>query len=136
MIKAFSKLNIYLKCVVLSGLFLLLLSLALIPLYFINYMDIPLGFILGGGYGMLCYFLIGILENKRAEYYKWAVLVSILRFVVLAALLFFVALCYYKWDIKIFNIFTVLGGYLICLVVFLILSVIASKRERKTDGSI
>ena len=136
MIKALKKLNIYLKCVVFSGLFLLVLSLSLIPLYFFNYKDIPLGFILGGGYGMLCYFIIGILENKRNEYYKWAVLVSILRFAILAALLFFVALCYYKWDIKIFNIFTVLGGYLICLVVFLILSVFASRQERKTNGSI
>ena len=136
MIKAYNKLNIYHKCVVLSGLFLLLLSLALIPLYFFNYIDIPLGFLLGGMYGILCYFIIGLLENKRGEYYKWAVLISILRFIVLAILLVLVALCYYKWEIKIFNIFTVLGGYLICLVVFIILSVFASKRERKIDGSI
>ena len=135
MIKALSKLNIYHKCVVLSGLFLLVLSLALIPLYFLNYKDIPLGFILGGGYGLLSYFLIGILENKRSEYYKWAVMISILRFVVLAALLFLVGLCYYKWDLKIFNIFTVVGGYFICLVVFIVLSAL-NKSERKTDGSI
>ena len=136
MIKALNKLNIYYKCVVLSGLFLLVLSLALIPLYFNNNMDIPLGFILGGGYGLLCYFFIGFFENKRSEYYKWAVVISISRFVILAILLFFVALCYYKWDIKIFNIFTVLGGYLICLLVFITLSIIASRQERKTNGSI
>ena len=134
--KALKKLNIYYKCVVLSGLLLLVLSLGLIPLYFNNNMDIPLGFILGGGYGLLCYFFIGLFENKRSEHYRWVLVISISRFVILAALLFFVALCYYKWDIKIFNIFTVLGGYLICLLIFIILSVTNKESERNIDGSI
>ena len=134
MIKAFNKLNIYFKCSVLSGLFILVLSLALIPLYFFNLKDIPLGFILGGGFGILSYFVTGILENKRAEHYKWAILISVLRFLLLAILLFMVALCYYKWDIKIFNIFTVVGGYFICLIIFVLLFVV--KKKGNEDGSI
>ena len=134
MIKALNKLNIYHKCVVLSGLFLILISLGLIPLYFYNHMDIPLGILLGGTYGILVYFIVGLLENKRSDYYKWAILIAILRFFFLAVLLVLVALCYYKWELKIFNIFAVVGGYLICLVVLLLLFML--KKERKIDGSI
>lgn len=129
--QGFEKLNIYHKCSVLSGLFLIVLSLALIPLYFFNYMDIPLGFMLGGSYGILIYFITGILENKRDEHYKWAVVISFLRYLLFATLLVLVGLCYYKWDIKIFNIFSVVGGYLICLAVFIILFVIKSKKVEK-----
>ena len=133
---AFEKLNIYHKCSVLSGLFILFLSMALIPLYFFNLMDIPLGFLIGGVYGITVYFVTGILENKRQDYYKWAILISAFRYLVFAALLVLVGLCYYKWDIKIFNIFTVVGGYLICLVVFVILFILQNKKERKMNGSI
>ena len=129
--QAFQKLNIYHKCAVLSGLFLLLLSIALIPLYFFNYMDIALGFILGGGYGILVYSIVGLLENKRSDYYKWAVLISILRFFILAALLIIVGLCYYKWEIKIFNIFSVVAGYLICLTVLIILFIVNDRKKKE-----
>lgn len=134
MIKAFSKLNIYYKCSVLSGLFLIVLSLALIPFYFINLMEIPLGFLLGGAFGITIYFITGLLENKRPEYYKWAIMISVFRFILLAILLFVVALCYYKLDIKIFNIFTVTGGYFICLIIFVLLFL--KKKKGNVDGSI
>lgn len=135
-LEGYDKLNIYHKCSVLSGLFILLISLALIPLYFFNYMDIPLGFMLGGLFGISTYFLVGVLENKKNEYYKWAIVISILRFFVFAFLLVLVGLCYYIWEIKIFNIFSVVGGYLLCVVVLVILFLIQSKKERKIDGSI
>ena len=131
--QAFEKLNIYHKCSVLSGLFLIVVSLALIPLYFLGYKDIPLGLILGGIYGVVAYFVTGYLENKRGNYYKWAVLVSVFRYLLFIVLLIIVALCYYKWDIKIFNIFSVCGGYFICLVVLIILFML---KGRKENGSI
>ena len=132
----FGKLNIYHKCSVLSGLFLLLISLALIPLYFFNYMDIPLGIILGGSYGVVIYFITGLFENKRGEYYKWAIVISVLRFFVFAFLLVLTGLCYYILEIKIFNIFSVVGGYLVCVVVLVLLFIQQNKKERKIDGSI
>lgn len=134
--EGYDKLNIYHKCSVLSGLFILLISLCLIPLYFFNYMDIALGFILGGAFGVFTYFVVGILENKKSDYYKWAIVISILRFFVFALLLVLIALCYYIWEIKIFNIFSVVGGYLVCVVVLVILFLIQNKKERKIDGSI
>ena len=135
-LQGFDKLNIYTKCSVLSGLFILFISLCLIPLYFFNYMDIPLGFLLGGAYGVIVYFIVGILEEKKQEYYKWAIVISVLRFFVFAFLLVLVGLCYYIWEIKIFNIFSVVGGYLVCVVVLVILFLRQNKKERKIDGSI
>ena len=136
MIKAFQKLNIYHKCSVLSGLFILFLFICFIPFFFFNLMELPLGLLLGGGFGVLSYFVTGLFENKKDESYKWAVVISILRFVILGILLFLVGLCYYKWEVKIFNIFTVVGGYSLCLVVLIILFVLKDKQERKIDGSI
>ena len=132
--QAFEKLNIYYKCSVLSGLFLIFISLCLIPLYFFGYMDIPLGFLLGGVYGVVVYFFTGLLENKRQDYYKWAVVLSVLRFFILAVLLVLTALCYYKWELKIFNIFSVVGGYLLSLVVLIILFVVKDKGNNRLDG--
>ena len=132
--QAFGKLNIYYKCSVLSGLFLIFISLSLIPLYFFGYMDIPLGFLLGGVYGVIVYFFTGLLENKRQDYYKWAVVLSVLRFFILAVLLVLAALCYYKWELKIFNIFSVVGGYLLSLVVLIILFVVKDKGNKRLDG--
>ncbi|MCR4879576.1 MAG: hypothetical protein K5906_01290 [Bacilli bacterium] len=132
MLKAYRKLNIYYKCSVLSGLLLCLISLGLIPLYFIGYKDIPLGFILGFIYAIGIDLLFGIFEKKRGDYYKWAVVISIFRYFLFAALLVLVGLCYYKWDIKIFNIFSVTGGYLLSQLVFIILFI----KERKDNGSI
>ena len=99
-------------------------------------MELPFGLLLGGGFGVLSYFVTGLFENKKDESYKWAVVISILRFVILGILLFLVGLCYYKWEVKIFNIFTVVGGYSLCLVVLIILFVLKDKQERKIDGSI
>ena len=136
MYKAFIRLNVYYKCVVLSGLFLCVISLALIPLYFIDLKEIPLGILLGAGYAMLAYFLTGLMEDKFKEHYIWALLISIFRYIVFAALLFFVGLWYYKLGLKIFNIFAVTGGYFICLIILIILFVNQGKKERKDSGSI
>ena len=104
--------------------------------FYIVYMDIPLGFLLGGAYGVLVYFIVGILEEKKQEDYKWAIVISVLRFFVFAFLLVLVGLCYYIWEIKIFNIFSVVGGYLVCVVVLVLLFIQQNKKERKIDGSI
>ena len=130
MIKAFRKLNIYHKCAVLSGFFVCILSLCLIPLFFIDLGDVVWGLLLGCGFGILSYFVTGLLENKHAEHYKWAIFVAIFRFLLFAILLILLALCYYKWDIKIFNIFSFVGGYFICLVVLIILFIIKDKKEK------
>lgn len=128
--KAFDKLNIYFKCVVMSGLFLLVISLGLIPLYFYKFADIPLGFIVGTGYGMISYLVTGLLEERFKKSYYWALIVSVLRLIVFAVLLILFALCYYKWDIKWINIFSYVGGYLIVSIIFAVLYV-GHKKEVK-----
>ena len=136
MISKLGKYNIYYKCSILSGFFLALISLGLIPLYFFSLKEIPLGILLGGGLGIISYLIVGILEDKRSTGYKWAVVVSIVRYFVFALLLLLLGLCYYKWEIKIFNIFGFVGGYLLVTIIFVIIYLLTKHQEERKDGSI
>lgn len=128
--KALQKLNIYYQCSALSGFFLLLISLLLIPLYFFNLKEIPLGILLGGIYGILIFYFTGLLNDKLPNKYRWAIIIAILRFFLFGILLFLVGLCYYYWDVKLFNIFGVFGGYLFVVLIFIILQFIDNKKEK------
>lgn len=134
--KAFDKLSICYKCAVLSGLFLLLLTLCLIPCFIFGYMDIPLGFIVGFSYGILLYSIVGLYEDKSHYGYKGAITIIVVKYLVFGALLFLLGLCYYRWDVKLFNLFTVVGGYLIVLVIYVVLNLMEGKKERVKNGNI
>ena len=122
------KLNIYYKCSILSGFFILTLSIGFLPLYFVNLHEIPLGVILGGEYGILSTFIMGLLEEKYGQHYRWAIIVSILRYVLFAVILFLVGLCYYKWDIKYFNIFSTFASYIAVLGILILCHLFPDKK--------
>ena len=129
MIKWFDKLNIYYKCSVLSAIFLFL-ALALLPLFHFNNMnEYPLGLILGVSMGELIFILNGYLENKYPDTYKWAVAFNVFRYLLFAILLIVLALCYYKWEIKVFNLFTYVSGYTLVYLIFIILYAYEGRKE-------
>lgn len=125
----FGKLNIYYKCCILSAIFLILFSLLLIPLYFFNYAEIPLGLALGLGYGSIIYLIFGYLEDKKKEGYFFMIVVSSLRYFVFAIVLILLALCYYIWDIRYFNLISYVGGYVVTTVIFAILFYKTNKKD-------
>ena len=123
MIDRYRQLNTYFKTVFWSIVITLAISVSLIPLFFFNYMDIPLGILLGGLFGSLYYLLAGF--NQKPSYDKKAmhldVFYLILRFVLFAAATVGLALLYYLANIHIFNVYGFVGAYLISLLIFMIL---------------
>ncbi len=116
------KLSTTYKATLVSFVAVITIYLCLIFGYFTNRPDIPNGLILGGGIGVVSYLALAIVEKHDKENNKLVltIIVTILRYLILAAALVLSALAKYKWDHSIFNLFTIMGGYLIPLITYLI----------------
>lgn len=124
--KWFIQLNNYYKVSLLTFITALILVVGCIPFYFIDLQEIPQGLLLGALVGIVPYVLLGTIEkgetNKKSS--KGAIILSISRFVLIAIALTLSATAYYYFDLKIFNIFAVLGGYLLTVIwLFIIVSI-------------
>ena len=93
--------------------------------------DIPFGILLSGGILATTYvissFLVKLDEGKDTWIGNLASIV--LKFVVSVTSLLIFGLMYYRWNIKLFNIFTFVGVYTLGTIVFILLFVI--KKDRK-----
>ncbi|HOZ02269.1 MAG TPA: hypothetical protein PKV57_00405 [Bacilli bacterium] len=125
----FNKLNIYFRVTICSLILLVLFTLALAFLFFIGHLDIPLGLILGASINIIGYFALGLLEQKEKSNSKGIgnIVVMIIRFVILALAIVLVGWLYYEQNVQIFNIFSLIGGYLYPLIVLLILTALQKK---------
>ena len=126
----YASLKLEYKIVVWSLLVLAGITLLLIPLFFFSLMEIPQGIALGGGVGTIVYLFLGLFNNKDnpKKSLTLTVITMIVRFLVIAGVLFLVGWLYYAIGFKAFNIFAVAGGYFIPLVINIIL-------VRKENGS-
>lgn len=129
----FDKLNIFYKCGFLSAIFLIIISLSLIPLYFVGWQEIPLGILLGLGYGSIIYILFGYIDNKKKNGYFLMIMVSIFRYFIFAIILILIALCYYVWGIRYFNLIAYAGGYLINTIIFVILYFLENRKAKTNE---
>ena len=125
----FNKLNIYFRVTIYSLIFLVLFTMALTFLFFIGHLDIPLGLILGACINIVGYFALGLLEQKAKKNSKGIgnIIVTVSRFIILASTIVLVGWLYYEQNVQIFNIFSLVGGYLYPLIVLLILTVLQKK---------
>ena len=93
--------------------------------------DIPFGILLSGGILATTYvissFLVKLDEGKDTWIGNLASIV--LKFVASVTSLLIFGLMYYRWNIKLFNIFTFVGVYTLGTIVFILLFVI--KKDRK-----
>ena len=124
-----SELSINLKTVVLSSIAILVIYLCLIFGYFVNLKDIPNGFLLGGIVGIASFLLMALadkLDNKKDKP-TFAIIFIVIRFILIGAIIILVALMNYQWNINIFNIFTVVGGYFVPLIINIIIYVMERK---------
>lgn len=81
--------------------------------FFVNFMEVPLGFALGGvivsGLYLVGHFLYQI-DVKNGEV-KYSILMVGIRNIILISSIIIFALMYYRWGIKLFNIFAYIGIY-------------------------
>lgn len=94
-----------------------------IPCFFFSLMEIPQGIALGGGVGILTYLFLGLAENDENQKKSMVltIVVIIVRFLVIAGVLFLAGWLYYAQGVKAFNIFAVLGAYTISIILNIIL---------------
>ena len=98
-------------------------------LFFIEMMDIPLGILLGGGvFGSLA-LVSGLVEKKDEERTTpiYSIILIALRFLLLVALTIIIALMYYRWNLKIFNVFAFVGSYLASTIAMIVVYLIFKK---------
>ena len=126
----YRRLNIYFKTVLWTIIITLGVTICLIPLFFFNLMEIPLGILLGGIFGSLYYLIAGF--NQREEYSKKGMILDvvtiILRFALFAGAVIGLTLLYYKANIHLFNVYGFAGAYLLSLFAFIIISGKESKK--------
>jgi len=118
------KLNIYYQVSLWSLISLFLLLVMTSWLFFVGYLDIPLGIVLGGLIGTTSYFVLALIDKKELETHHsiGSIIVAIARLLALLAAMLLAAYLYYQLNIKILNIFAIMGGYLLPLIVLLILT--------------
>lgn len=131
--KAYLSLNIYYRVSLISALILIAVSLGLLPLFFLSHPDIPQGIMLGCLVGILSYFILGMINKKEVLNNRsvGAILVLAGRLTVFIGLLVLCAWLTYAKKVYIFNLFALVGGYMIPLIVLLILSLIEHRKGRE-----
>lgn len=124
----FSK-NNSIKTAIITYLITLIGVTSTIFLFFKEMMDIPLGILLGGGvFGSLA-LISGLIEKKDEERDApiYSIIMIALRFLLLVALTIIIALMYYKWNLKIFNVFAFVGAYLASITAMIVVYLIFKK---------
>ena len=117
-------LNVFHRTFVISFVVSLVLFLLTIPFIFFDLAEIPFGLLLGEFISYLSYFVLGfVVKSKPVSKKSNSLIVTVLivRVLILAIVSVGVAFLYYKYNHRIFNLFAVMGGYFIPLIVLIIL---------------
>ena len=126
----YRNLNVYFKTVFWTVLIILAVTICLIPLFFFNLMEIPLGILSGGLFGALYYLIIGF--NQKPDYSRKTMIIDVIilitRFTLFAGAMFGFAWLYYKSNIHVINIFAFAGSYLVSMLIYLI---VVGKENKK-----
>ena len=96
-----------------------------------KYLDIPLGFVLFSGIVAIIYVishLLLVIDKRRGTSIFSLVAITLRLFVMVTVLLLFFLL-YYRWNIKLFNIFVLIGMYSVGVIVFLLINALNKGKE-------
>ena len=127
MITWYKNLDVYLKSCVTTALISLITFLGCIPLYFYNLGEVPNGIALSGAISSMLFFLYEI--GKTSPGLKGTIILNIVRFGLVIAMLFVTVFLYYKLEIKLFNVFAVVGTFFASTIIFVVLSYMESRNE-------
>lgn len=125
----YKSLNLFYKVALVSTISLFVVFALTSVCYAFNYGEIPTGFAVGMGVGILTYFVTGLLDNKNEPNYGWVISMNIIRLFLLAGLIWLFAWLYYQQNCHVVNVFTLVGGYLIPLLVFIVIYIRNKKEE-------
>lgn len=131
MITWYKKLDVYIKSCLLTILITLIVFLGCIPLYFYNLGEVPNGIAISGTICGLLFLLYEI--GKSTPILNLTIFINIVRFVLAVAMLFLAVFLYYKLDIRIFNVFAVVGTFFISTIIFVILSYLENRNEARSS---
>ncbi len=96
-----------------------------------DYRDIPFGFLFAGGIISLLHitssFLVKI-DIKRGSS-VFSILSVVMRLVALITALLIDTLMYYRWNIKLFNVFVFIGVYTFSVIIFMIVTILRKNRK-------
>lgn len=136
MSRNFLKKDINLTTFVFSLIVVLLAYLCLIPLIFKGLIKIPNGIALGALINAFAYLVMFLIKDKeeRELTIKFSVLVSILRFVLLAGAIILFAILEYKLGMGIFNPIAIAGGYMIPLIIQIICSLVFGEKNVRREN--
>jgi len=115
-----SKLNICSKTSFISLLVLFGFAAIFCWLIFLGATEVYCGLLLGLAVNTFSFFLMGLGFNKENYKMGYTITLTVVRFLLIGAALFLSAFLYYKQNVKIFNVFAVVGGYAIPLIIYLV----------------
>lgn len=136
MSRNFLKKDINLTTFVFSLIIVSLVYLCLIPLIFKGLIKIPNGITLGALINAFAYLVMFLIKGKeeRELTIKFSVIVSILRFVLLAGAIILFAILEYKLGMGIFNPIAIAGGYMIPLIIQIICSLVFGEKNVRREN--
>ena len=99
-----------------------LLGFAVTSFLIPTHIDIPLGFILSGGIIAFIYVLSSIFRriDERRGTTTFSIIGISLRLVLTISALLLIVLMYYRWNIKLFNVFVFVGVYSLGIIIYMI----------------
>ncbi len=120
-------LNIYHYSVVLATIFSIILLISTIWLIPLGWSELTLGYLLGFVVAVISYTITGFLDKNNPNRGAGPLIImNIVRFILIGGAMFLAGFLYYHENIKLFNIFAVMVGYLV-LTIFLIIVTIKRK---------
>ena len=96
-----------------------------------SYLDIPLGFLLSGGVIGSLYIITHFFTkiDNRDSRATWSIIAITIRLVVIVGMMILIALMYYRWNMKYFNIFVFVAMYTISAAVFVFAHLSRNRKE-------
>ena len=93
--------------------------------------DIPFGFLLSGGIISIIHLISYLLTSidKKRETSSLTILSIGLRLFLMLGILLILFLMYYRWNIKLFNVFVFVGMYTLATLVFVLLNIFSKRKE-------
>lgn len=107
-----------------------LLAVAVSSFCFFNgHMDIPLGFLLGGGVmgGLNLLSALAEKADEKRQSTTFSILVITLRLTLLVGIAIIIAFMYYRWNLPIFNLYTFIAMYTMSVICTIIVHLVNKK---------